>query len=104
MVYFVKTDVYGTSFPRYNMLVTKETAVTEVKVMWTIIICILLLVAMFKLTGFFLKICGKLIGAIFSLIGYVIIAAIAGVGIAIIAIPIILVIGVCTVGVSAAAV
>lgn len=70
--------------------------------MLTIIICIILLVAMFKLTGFFLKICGKLIGAIFSVIGYMIIAAIAGVGITVIAIPVILIIGACVIGISAA--
>lgn len=70
--------------------------------MLTIIICIILLVAMFKLTGFFLKICGKLVGAIFSVIGYMIIAAIAGVGIAVIAIPVVLIIGACVIGISAA--
>ena len=70
----------------------------------SIIVFIIMMVILFKLTGFLFKVAGKLIGAIFSLIGYVIIAAIAGVGIAIIAIPIILVIGACTIGVSAAAV
>ena len=72
--------------------------------MLSIIICILVLIAMFKLTGFLFKICGKIIGAIFSLIGYVIVAALAGAGIAVIAIPIILIIGLCSIGVSAAVV
>ncbi len=71
--------------------------------MLTIIICILLMIAMFKLTWFLLKTCGKLIGAIFSVIGYVIIAAFAGVGVAVLAIPVILIIGAICIGAAAVA-
>ena len=55
-----------------------------------ILLTILFVVVFFKLTGLFLRVCGKLLGIVLSLFGYVLIGmlAIAALGVAMNAIPI----------------
>jgi len=54
------------------------------------LLTVLFVVLFFKLTGFFLRVCGKLLGIVLSLFGYALIEmlAIAVLGVAVNAIPI----------------
>ena len=60
-----------------------------------LVLCVLALVVMFKVTGFFLRLCGKLLGVIFSLAGYALIGTlvIGSIGLGIIVIPLIAIAG-----------
>ena len=59
-------------------------------------ICILALVVMFKITGFFLGLFGKLLGILFSGLGYVLlgIVLISVIGATMVIIPIIFIVGI----------
>lgn len=72
--------------------------------MLTLIVVILLIVGLFKVTGFVLHIAGKVLGGILGIIGWLILGGIAVslLGLAIYALPIILVIGIIALIVAAA--
>ncbi len=60
-----------------------------------LILCVLALVIMFKLTGFFLRLCGKLIGVFFSIAGYALIGtlAVGAIGLGMLVIPLVVIAG-----------
>ncbi|MGN0361533.1 MAG: hypothetical protein ACI4ET_01700 [Bilifractor sp.] len=63
--------------------------------MFSLIIVILMVVALFKLTGFIFHIIGKLLGGIFGIIGWLILGglAVSVFGLALFVLPIILIVG-----------
>ncbi|MCR5502989.1 MAG: hypothetical protein K6F53_08265 [Lachnospiraceae bacterium] len=74
--------------------------------MMGMIVMLIAMVALFKVTGFCLKICGKLMGAVFSFAGYLLLATLGVTifGLALAVIPIILVVGILTIVTAAVAV
>lgn len=72
--------------------------------MLTLIVTILLIVGLFKITGFVLHIAGKVLGGILGIIGWLILGGIAVslLGLAIYALPVILIIGIIALIVAAA--
>ena len=69
----------------------------------SIIVFIIMMVILFKLTGFLFKVAGKLIGAIFSFIGWLVLGvlAICATGLAFIIVPVIVI--ACVASISSAA-
>ncbi len=65
-----------------------------------IILSIVLLMAVLKITGWLLGICGKVIGIVFSIVGYLLIAvfAVVGLGLAIAIVPVIFIVGLISIG------
>ncbi|MBO4374337.1 MAG: hypothetical protein J5829_04440 [Lachnospiraceae bacterium] len=59
----------------------------------SIIVFIIMMVILFKLTGFLFKIAGKLIGAIFSFVGWLVLGvlAICATGLAFIIVPVVVI-------------
>ena len=68
--------------------------------MLSVLFVIFMMVVIFKLTGFVLRIAGRLLGGILGIIGYLILGglAITALGLAVFALPVILLIGVGCVG------
>ncbi len=64
-----------------------------------LILFILALVIMFKVTGFFLKLCGKLLGIMFSVAGYAMIGilVVGAIGLGMVIIPLVMIVGVCSI-------
>ena len=69
----------------------------------SIIVFIIMMVILFKLTGFLFKVAGKLIGAIFSFVGWLVLGvlAICATGLAFIIVPVVVI--VCVASISSAA-
>ena len=72
--------------------------------MLSLLIVILVMVVLFKVTGFMFNIAGKLLGGIFGIIGWLILGglAISVFGLALFVFPIILIVGIVALAVAAA--
>lgn len=60
-----------------------------------LILFILALIVMFKVTGFFLRLCGKILGVLFSIAGYALIGilVVGAIGLGMVIIPLVVIAG-----------